>query len=173
MSDIIVFMGAVGFSITLDPSVWVFDERKIDLSKYSGEEDDQAKSEKEYVKGTSAQWDKELREGSSPPSERRSLVEERKVLEGDYAMKLAPFIQNAQPVQEATHIRIHRETGDPVTVTIDEAKRAILQFAKDGKPIRLGGPVHFYLPEMWKAKEQPIDAITAFEFLVEKEFAIE
>jgi hypothetical protein len=165
MSDVIVFKGAVQFPITLDPSVWIFDEQKVDLRTYTGEEANGGEKSSDYLMGTGAQWDKELREGASLPSERRSLVEERKALQGDYGMRLARFIENAKPLPEATHIRIHRSTGEPVVMPIEQAKRAILQFSKDGKPIRENGPVYFYLPEHWKAGLPPIDGITVFEFL--------
>lgn len=167
MADVIVFRGAVTYPITIDPSVWIFDHRKIDLETYNGEEENAANETAEYLKGAGAQWDKELREGAVPPSERRSMAEERKALEGDYAMRLSLFIDNAQPLPGVTHLRIHRENEESVTLPISQAKRAILQFAKDGRPIREGGPAYFFLPEMWQAKEQPIDNITAFEFLIQ------
>ncbi|MDN8677450.1 peptidyl-prolyl cis-trans isomerase, partial [Staphylococcus aureus] len=31
MSDIIMLTGKVNFTITLDPGVWIFDDRKVDL----------------------------------------------------------------------------------------------------------------------------------------------
>ncbi|CAM3246757.1 MULTISPECIES: hypothetical protein [Brevibacillus] len=166
MSEVIVFKGAVSFPITLDPTVWIFDDRKIDLSTYTGEGDSADSGKAKYLKGTGAQWDKELAEGAQLPSERpTSLVEARKALEGDYGMRLDPFITNAQPLPEATHVRLHRENQEPITLTIAEARNAILQFSRDGKPIRENGPVYFYLPEMLLAKEAPIEGITIIEFV--------
>ncbi|MEJ8545407.1 hypothetical protein [Brevibacillus borstelensis] len=167
MSDVIVFKGAVSFPITLDPSVWIFDDRKFDLGTYRGEEDTDTGHQKKYLEGTGAQWDKELREGAALPSERKSLIEERKALEGDYGIRLAPFIDNAVPLQEATHVSIHRENGGPLLLPLAEARRAILQFSRDGKPIRTDGPIYFYLPEMLLSKAPPVTGITAFEFIAE------
>ncbi|MCC0562528.1 hypothetical protein [Brevibacillus borstelensis] len=167
MSEVIVFKGAVSFPITLDPSVWIFDDRKFDLGTYTGEEDNDTGNQKKYLEGTGAQWDKELREGAALPSERKSLNEERKALQGDYGIRLAPFIDNAAPLPEATHVRIYRETGEPILLPLSEARRAILQFSKDGKPIRTDGPVYFFLPETLLAKEAPVTGITAFEFVAE------
>ncbi len=166
MSDVIVFKGAVSFPITLDPSVWIFDERKIDLRTYRGEEEQTDGRQSAYLQGTGSQWDKELREGATLPSERRSLAEERKALEGDYGMRLAPFIDNANPLPEATHVRIHRHGQEPVTLPIEQARRAILQFSRDGKPLREDGPVYFFLPEWFASGEPPLKAITAFEFVM-------
>ncbi|RNB58465.1 hypothetical protein EDM57_06995 [Brevibacillus gelatini] len=164
MSDVIVFKGAVTYPITLDPTVWVFDERKFDLNTYTGEEDPSSSKQMQYLQGTGMQWDKELKEGAQLPSERKSLAEERQVLDGDYGMRLDPFITNAAPLPEATHVRLHRENADPIVLPISEARRAILQFAKAGKPIKEDGPVYFYLPEALLKKEAPITGITALEF---------
>ncbi|MGN7468746.1 hypothetical protein [Brevibacillus sp. SAFN-007a] len=164
MSDVIVFKGAVTYPITLDPTVWVFDERKFDLNTYTGEEDTSLSGQTHYLQGTGTQWDKELREGAQLPSERKSLAEERKVLDGDYGIRLEPFIANAAPLPEATHVRLHRENADPIVLPLSEAKRAILQFAKAGKPIKENGPVYLYSPEALLKKEAPITGITALEF---------
>lgn len=34
MNDIIVLTGKVKFTITLDPGVWIFDDRKVDMDAY-------------------------------------------------------------------------------------------------------------------------------------------
>ncbi|WP_019122756.1 hypothetical protein [Brevibacillus massiliensis] len=165
MADVIVIKGAVRFGITLDPSVWIFDDRKFDLRTYRPDGEDADKEQSAYLQGTGAQWDKELQEGATPPSEQRSLLQVRKVLDGDYAIKLEPFLENAEPLPEATLLRIHRENKETITLPLERAKRAILQFAKDGKPIRERGPVLFYLPE--QVNGEPIDSITAFELAAE------
>jgi len=166
MSDVIVIRGEVAYTITLDPSVWIFDERKIDLRTYDFSDETPQNNQEAYVQGAGAQWDKELREGVPlPETQPRSLVEARKALEGDYGMRLAPFLERAEPLPTATAVRIHREGKEPVTLPLAEARRAILQFAKGGKPIRENGPVLLYLPEQLKNGEAPIDAITALEVL--------
>jgi len=165
VADTIVFKGAVSFTITLDPSVWIFDERKFDLQTYDGKELQDVFDVNEYLEGTGSQWDKELKEGATPPSEKKSMIEQRKALQGDYGMRLAPFIENAQPAPTVTSMRIWRENGESITLPLSDAKRAFLQFAKDGKPIREGGPALFYLPEMWREKQPAIDHIVAFEFV--------
>ena len=37
MENIILVNGKVKFSITLDPSVWIFDERKLELTTFFDE----------------------------------------------------------------------------------------------------------------------------------------
>ncbi|MET3289854.1 UNVERIFIED_CONTAM: hypothetical protein ABID98_002424 [Brevibacillus sp. OAP136] len=165
MADIITVTGAVSHRITIDPSVWIFDDRKIDLAHFTGDLDEVQDDVPAYLKGTGAQWDKELKEGSLPPSESRSMIKERKALVGDYAMRLSWFLDNAQPDPTAVSLKLHREEGEPITLPLSQARRAILQFSKDGRPIRENGPVLLYLPDMWKQKESPIDRIVSFELI--------
>ncbi|MGD8191625.1 hypothetical protein ACQCN2_16715 [Brevibacillus ginsengisoli] len=166
MSDVIVIKGAVTYSITLDPSVWIFDERKIDFQDLSMiDEDNDTIEQHVYLQGAGSHWDRELREGATPPTERPSMPELRKSLEGDFGMKLSFFLKNAQVSSEATILRVHRENGETVDFSLEDANRAILQFAQNGKPIREKGPVFFYLPEQLKNHAQPIDSVVAFELI--------
>ncbi|WP_068792931.1 hypothetical protein [Brevibacillus laterosporus] len=166
MADVIVVKGAVEFPITIDPSVWVFDDRKFELSSYKEQEHLELQETNRYIRSTSLHWEKEMKEGATPPSQRKSLVEERKVLEGDYAIKFAPFLENAKPHPNATTLRIHRDQQDYVDVSLEKSKQIILQFSKDGKPIRDEGPVFLYFPEDLQENKQPLHNITMFEVLL-------
>ena len=42
MENIILVNGKVKFSITLDPSVWIFDERKLELTTFFDEKKEQS-----------------------------------------------------------------------------------------------------------------------------------
>lgn len=164
MSDVIVIKGAVQFSITLDPTVWIFDERKINLDTYVEMDTNTGGKDSAYIQGTGSQWDKELREGAPLPTEQRSLADEKKVLDGgNYGMKLGPFLDNASPLQDAKHVVFIYGEGQTITVPLEEAKEAILQFAKDGKPIGAEGPALLYLPRHWREKLEPIKGLTMIE----------
>lgn len=165
MSDVILIKGAVTYSITLDPSVWIFDERKIDLHSFIDLDEEEQASEFAYLKGAGAHWDRELLEGATPPTAKTSLPEMRKALEGDFGIRLSFFLDNAKVSPEAKTLRIHRENHESVDFPVDQARKAIMQFCKDGKPIRENGPVLFYLPEQLKNGGQPIDSIVIFELV--------
>lgn len=165
MADIITIKGAVTYSITLDPGVWIFDERKLELHSFAELEDEEQANELAYLKGAGAHWDREIFEGATPPSAKPSMPEMRKALEGDYGIRLSFFLNNAKVSPEATTLRIHRGQNEPVDIPLDQARKAILQFSKDGKPIRENGPIHFYLLEQLKNGGQPIDSIVSFEIL--------
>jgi hypothetical protein len=149
MNDIILITGNVKFTITLDPGVWIFDDRKIDLHNYflnppHGQQHEQ-QDEEEEIKKLSAFWDREIQEGAVfPPTlktEKRFLKE--KIITGTFAMPLAPFLRNAQPLPDAKELTIVTEHNE-ITIPLEQAYEAILGFSKDGKPLREDGPVHFY-----------------------------
>ncbi|TCS95037.1 hypothetical protein [Hazenella coriacea] len=119
MSSIILITGQVKFTINLDPSIWIIDDRRF------------------------------------PLEERLNGVE-------GLALELAPFLSNAEPDSTATHVICHRSVGDPVKFTFEQVKSSYLCFAKDGKPIRDGGPALLYLAD-GSNKEAPVDFITKLE----------
>ncbi|MBA4492878.1 hypothetical protein ACFO25_08690 [Paenactinomyces guangxiensis] len=119
MNPTILITGKVKFRISLDPSIWIIDDRHFPLS--------------DLIPGT----------------------------EG-LAMKLAPFLQNAEPSPDATHVICHRSQGEPVILQMKEAAAALMCFAKENKPIRDGGPALLYLAD-GSNKEKPVDFLTHLE----------
>jgi hypothetical protein len=167
MSDIILITGNVKFTITLDPGVWIFDDRKIDLNTYflnpSHEQlQNEQQEEEEEIKKLSAFWDREIQEGAVfPPTlktEKRYLKE--KIITGTFAMPLAPFLRNAEPLPDAKELTIVTE-HDELTIPLEQAYKAILGFSKDGKPLREDGPVHFYFGD-GSNREAPITHVRRF-----------
>ncbi len=145
MDNIIPITGKVKFSITLDPGVWIFDDRKVDLHTYfSGQKEEQPQEEDE-IKKISAYWDREIQEGAvlPPTLKTEKTFAKEKIITGTFAMPLAPFLRNAEALPEATTLTIVTENGE-VTIPLEQAYEAILGFSKDGKPLKEDGPVHFY-----------------------------
>ena len=68
MENIILVNGKVKFSITLDPSVWIFDERKLELTSFFDEKKNKVNELEEYTKSISKHWDREITEGATVPS---------------------------------------------------------------------------------------------------------
>ena len=68
MENIILVNGKVKFSITLDPSVWIFDERKLELTTFFDEKKNKVNELEEYTKSISKHWDREIMEGAMVPS---------------------------------------------------------------------------------------------------------
>jgi hypothetical protein len=162
MSDIIQIFGRVKHSITLDPSVWIFDDRKKKLEEFfesTDEEDEQAT----YVEHVAKQWDKELTEGAAPTTKSENLFVHKKDISGDWAIPFRPFLQNATPLEDSQTVICHLQNGEKVTMPLDSARESILCFALDGRPIRgTDGPVYL-LNRDGSNRTNPIKGIQSFE----------
>lgn len=164
MNDIIQITGKVKFSITLDPSVWIFDDRKEELSVYFNNKSKTEKKneEEEYIKVQSKYWEREIAEGSvSPPTlKTEKKYEKEKLLTGTFCIPLKPFLENAEPSEEAKHLIIETSEGE-VKVPLEEGKEMVLGFSKDGKPLKEDGPVHCYFGD-GSNLNNPIKRVQAF-----------
>jgi len=143
MSDILSFKGKVKFPITIDPSVWIFDDRRIDLTTYFDKREMNGNDVEEYTKAVSKHWDREIMEGAvfPPTLKTEKKFEKEKVLTGTFGIPLAPFIKNAEPVEGARTLVIETDEND-IPIPITKAEEFILQFSKEGKPLRDDGPVY-------------------------------
>jgi hypothetical protein len=144
MDRIIPIKGKVKFSITLDPGVWIFDDRKVDLHTYFSGQTEKAEKEDEIQK-ISAYWDREIQEGAYfPPTLKteKKFVKE-KIITGTFGMPLAPFLNNAEVLDDATELMIVTDNGE-FTIPLQQAYQLVLGFSKDGKPLKENGPVHVY-----------------------------
>lgn len=142
LGQIIEIKGKVKFKITLDPGVWIFDDRRIDLDTYfAGKTINE--SDIPYEEKLSHYWDREIREGSvSPPTlKTEKKYEKEKLLTGTFGIIFEPFLNNAEPLPEATKLVIETKT-DKVTIPLNEAKDLIFKFSENGSPLKANGPVH-------------------------------
>ncbi|QFT88726.1 hypothetical protein FIU87_08725 [Bacillus sp. THAF10] len=157
MENIIRIEGKVNYTITLDPGVWIFDDRKIDLTTYFTEKKQaEADTLEEYTKAVSEHWEREIREGAIYPP---TLKTERKfkkeqLLSGSFGIKLSPFLFNAEPQAESSKVVFVGE-HENIEVDISTAQKMILGFSKDGKPLLETGPVHVYY-EDGSNKDHPL-----------------
>ncbi|KMM38808.1 hypothetical protein [Guptibacillus hwajinpoensis] len=144
METIIPIKGKVNYSITLDASVWIFDDRKVELEEFLKFDNSTEKNENDYIKTQSERWERE-RTGIKPPVNRSiKRFEKERVLTGSFVIPLAPFLENADPIDNELNVQLISENGDSYVLTMEEAVNGFLRFSKDGKPLREDGPVHFY-----------------------------
>lgn len=162
MNDTIPVLGLVKFRITLDPGVWIFDDRKIDLTTYFEEEQIEVDELEEYTKAVATHFSREIQEGAAYPptikTERK--FEKQKIVTGTFGICLKPFIENAEPLTEATTLSIETQNGQH-SFSLEEAKKLILAFSKDGKPLNENGPVHVLYPD-GSNRENPITHVLRF-----------
>lgn len=139
---IIQLKGKVTYPITLDASVWIFDDRKVILEEafLPNEEvalEDQAKKAAEL-------FDQDLyfKTKIKPPVNKTlSRYEKEQALTQSFVMPIGEFIKNAEILADAT-TAILQTNGDDVIITIDQLMDALILFAVDGKPVKEDGPVH-------------------------------
>jgi hypothetical protein len=161
MEFIVALNGKVNYLLTLDPGVWIFDDRKEDLNTLFDRKNDKESEQEKYLKDVSAHWDRELQEGAVPPSEKQKPKTTLKetLLTSSFAISLSYFIYNAQPHPDAEKVTFKSGDGN-VEITLKEAQEGYLAFSENGKPLKTDGPVHFYFGD-GSNKENPIRHITA------------
>lgn len=163
METIIPIKGNVKYKITLDPGVWIFDDRKVDLNTYFIGDQQSQDALEEYTKSVSKHWDREIMEGAVYPPTLKTEVkfEKEKVLTGTFGIPFKPFLVNAEPEDTANNVVIEYGESDKVSLSLEEAAGIILGFSKDGKPLKEDGPLHVYYQD-GSNKENPIKNVTGF-----------
>lgn len=129
--------GAVRHALTIDPTVWIFDDRKRNIEELDRavENDNEA-----YYAKMGKAWDDGLTQGTRIDHNKpMTRADKDAALRDSFAMPFAPFLQNAEPIATATHVRFYGESV--LTLPIDEARTVYLQFSKDGK-VLTDGPVY-------------------------------
>jgi hypothetical protein len=161
MEFIVALNGKVNYPLTLDPGVWIFDDRKEDLNTLFDRKNNKESEQEKYLKDVSAHWDRELQEGAVPPSEKQKPKTTLKetLLTSSFAISLSYFIYNAQPYPDAEKVTFKSGDGN-VEITLKEAQEGYLAFSENGKPLKTDGPVHFYFGD-GSNKENPIKHISA------------
>ena len=136
-------------SITLDPGIWIFDDRRIDLDAFFTGEYVERDEMEEYKKAMGKHWSREIMEGATfPPTlETEKLFEESKDITGTYGIYLNHFLKNAVPHEDATTISFETEDRESYPFPLERLDDFILKYSIDGKPLREDGPVHILLKD--------------------------
>ncbi len=167
MADIITIQGKVKYPITLDPGVWIFDDRKIPLDNAFAKQAEQLnKKDQVAERSLSRQWERELQDRASVPSiQSEQLFVEKKQIQGDYVMPLNIFLRNAEPDSDAARVVIHHASRQQTIIPLRQAKDALLLFAQDGKPIRgEEGPAYLLFGDE-SNRDNPIKGVYKLEVM--------
>ena len=161
MERIIPVKGEVNFKITLDPGVWIFDDRRIDLTTFFTTEHIETDELAEYTKNMSAHWSREIMEGSTnPPTiQTEKKYEKTKMLTGTFGIYLHHFLKNAEVKENATKVVIETENGEH-SFSLEEAQTLIFKFIQYGKPLHDDGPAYI-LKADGSNLENPIKQVNA------------
>lgn len=157
---IIPIIGNVTYSITLDSSVWIFDERKILLDDAFSKNQENNTDEVHITKRLADRFNREVyQSNANAPRVNKGLTkkEGEEILKNTYVMPLADFIENAEikiDAKKATFIT----TDGEYSVSIQELKDGYFLFSRNGRPLKDDGPVHFYYRD-GSNKDNPIKGI--------------
>ncbi|MEN2766578.1 hypothetical protein [Ornithinibacillus xuwenensis] len=137
---IVPIIGNVAYSITMDPTVWIFDDRKIILEEAFNESD--KLEESDTLQEAAERWDRAISRQEKPPVNKSLSRHEREdILKYSYVMPIDDFLNHAEINSDATHATIATDSGE-VRITLQELYESYLLFAIDGKPLTDDGPVH-------------------------------
>ncbi|MBY8912331.1 peptidyl-prolyl cis-trans isomerase [Bacillus sp. YC2] len=157
--SVIQVKGNVTYPITIDPSVWIFDDRKFPFEKQQPVHPDGTAETDEHTIDT----ERVIREGRiSPPtlkSEKR--FEKEKLMNGSFAMKLGAVLSNAEPKESAVQC-VFISDSKRTAVPLEKALESIAHFSEAGKPLQDGGPIHIYVDENF---DEPITGVKEIEVL--------
>lgn len=146
---IIQLAGKVKFPITLDSSVWIFDDRKViftdAFSKNNQTEQDQKEADANKY---NEMYSLEVYQQKIKPPVNQNLtrVEKEEILTNTYVMPIKPFIKNAEVESDASFAVVHTDQGD-IDVPVEEFINSLFLFAVEGKPVQEKGPVHLYFAD--------------------------
>ncbi|PTL39739.1 hypothetical protein [Alkalicoccus saliphilus] len=160
--------GAVKHPVMIDPGVWIFDDRRVDMDTVF-DEPEKNQTDKEY-EAMGRAFD-EQRKGALPPqtNENKVTISRKDLTEKSLGIRLAPFMKNAEPEETASMVRLHRKNGkEDIILPAEKAISGIVAFSETGSPLRSSGPLHFYYSD-GSNRNEPITHVSGFTFIESKE----
>lgn len=160
---IIQMKGKIKFPITLDASVWIFDDRKVILEDAFTGQKEEVKDDS--YKKTAQMFDQEVYFQSKikpPVNKSINRFEKEKILKHSFVMPIETFIRSAEPEADVEHVRL-KTNEDDVIITLDQLLNTYFLFSFNGKPLKEDGPVHLYFKD-GSNKDAPIKGIKEIIF---------
>lgn len=155
---IVQLKGNVNYPITLDPTVWIFDDRKVVLEEAFLVKNN-SQLEVDHVELSADRWGAEVYEQRARPPVNKSITkfEREKILSHSFLMPIEEFIGHAEVKQDAKNVTLVTSNGE-ITISLSQLKDSYLLFAIKGKPVIENGPVHLYFKD-GSNKENPIEGV--------------
>ncbi|SHM88013.1 hypothetical protein [Gracilibacillus kekensis] len=150
---IIQIKGNVKYPITLDPSVWIFDDRKVKLEEAFN---DTPPSNEEKI-------DSNSKLNKPPVNNSIKKYNKKELLENSYVMPIKEFIENAELNDNATEANlIMKENSERVSK--EQLINSYMLFSIDGKQINDQGPAYLYFGD-GSNQNNPIKGIKVIEII--------
>ncbi|MBH0229005.1 hypothetical protein LCL89_06050 [Halobacillus yeomjeoni] len=157
---IVQIAGNVKYPITLDPTVWIFDDRKLTFTEvFNPEEAKVDEEEEDELKRKSLRFDREVYQQKINPPVNKSInrYEKQRIMKGTFLMPLKPFLHTSEPGSDVTEASLVTDEGEHI-IQADDLAESLLLFAEEGKPLKEEGPVHLYLKD-GSNRETPVKGI--------------
>ncbi len=139
--------GNVRYTITIDPTIWIFDDRKILLHDLlTGHMIKQQDKNEETL---NKQWDQATYQQKIQPPINKSIgaYEDKQDLTDSYVMPIKQFIEYAEVNKDTDDVLLATVDGD-MRIPLVDLYNSHMLFAVNGKPIQDKGPVHLYLKDV-------------------------
>src|SRR5699024_10814496 len=132
---IVPITGKVTYSITMDPSVWIFDDRKILLDEAFPSDSERTETEEDFQK-TERMWTQEVYQQKVKPPVNRSIkrFERDKILKSSYVMPIKDFIRHAESKSNAEDATLITN-NENINISLEDLENCYLLFAIDGKTV--------------------------------------
>ncbi|HLS61294.1 MAG TPA: hypothetical protein VK044_09205 [Virgibacillus sp.] len=143
---IVQLAGKVGYPITLDPTVWIFDDRKILFEEAFIKKDESASTyEVNELDEAAERWNRAIHLNEARPPVNKSITrfEREKILKNSYVMPIHEFLAHAEIADDAKDVILITADGD-VRISLEQLLDCYLLFSIKGKPLKENGPVHLY-----------------------------
>ncbi|WP_347860693.1 hypothetical protein U0355_08215 [Salimicrobium sp. PL1-032A] len=162
---IVRIIGKVTFPITLDPTVWIFDDRKQTFSEVFGDGiSTEEEEEVDELKEQAERFNRAMYQQKISPPINKSVnrYEKERAIKGTFLMPLLPFLHTSEIDKDASKAVLETDKGE-VPVTTEQIRDAYALFAETGKPLKEDGPIHLYFGD-GSNKDNPIKGITKIRF---------
>lgn len=134
---IIQLTGNVRYQITLDPSTWIFDDRKIKLEDLLAQKEDG----EEITFSDETEWNRQIIEGETKPPTLKSEKKHKKreLLESSFVIGLAPFLEYAEAYEDEDAKIVFVHNGGETELQYKDRETFYAHFSNNGKRLHEDG----------------------------------
>lgn len=156
---IVPITGNIAYKITLDPTVWIFDDRKILLEEAFSNKVNKEPDEEDELEQSAQRWNRAVNQHKIKPPINKSIsrFEREKILVNSYVMPIGEFVNYAEIKDTATDVTLSTKNGE-IKISLDDLRNCYLLFAIEGKPLKEDGPVHLFYQD-GSNKDEPITGV--------------
>ncbi|SDJ04228.1 hypothetical protein [Salimicrobium halophilum] len=162
---IVQITGKVSYPITLDPTVWIFDDRKQTFSEVFGDGiSTEEEQEVDELREQAERFNRAMYQQKVSPPINKSVnrYEKERAIKGTFLMPLLPFLHTSE-IDKNANTAVLETTDGEVSITTEQIRDSYALFAETGKPLKEDGPIHLYFGD-GSNKEAPVKGIKKIRF---------